>query len=235
MAININTVHQQVELLVNKAQGGGYLVAEDFNNFASIASTELFNEEYAEFQITQQITDNLKPFLLQVPLPVDQNGQVQYPLDYAYSCAIRTYKLEDYLLIKAQCDAAGKPINYNAINTTTVKIIDNDKIGWRESSSIFKPTIRKPTATFYDSYLQCKPVDLGVILLDYFRYPAIPVWGFTLGLNGLPAYNAATSTDFDWDAVSINKILCKICKYFGVEVREEELTKSMITLEQGNP
>jgi hypothetical protein len=64
--------------------------------------------------------------------------------------------------------------------------------------------------------------------MDYLKTPSTPVWGYTLDSFGLPIYDSATSTDFDWDENTENDLVRMVCLYFGVEVREYEFSKLVI-------
>lgn len=232
--IGVNYIYESCGALISKAQGGGYFSAANFNAYANMASIEFFNNEFAIFQDTQEITDNITPHLLNIILSVDSKGDVDYPSDYAYLAALRTYNIEDYLAIKTTCEANNKPIDYDAVRQVTVKVLDNDKIGKRMKSNLFRPTNELPVAILYNGYIQCYPIDLGVLIMDYFKYPVAPVWGFTV-VNGLQVYDPTTSTDFDWNPISANRLISLICRNFGIEVREDELIKDMMLIEKSQP
>lgn len=224
--VNVDTVYQAVLTLTNKFQGGGYLSPDEFNTFANIANLELMDEYFSSFQNTQKLTDSIKTFISTKTLMIDELGMMQYPSDYYFFAAMRTYKLEDYLAVKTKCEKNNTPINYRGIRQVNIKVIDNDKLGSLMSSDLFAPNEQYPVAIFYGDYIQIYPLNLGIGILDYLFKPPAVNWGFTIsGSTGLPIYNPETSTDFMWDDINQNSLIMKISRLLGVQIRETDLVQ----------
>lgn len=230
--VSINSTYTACLTLFNKFQGGGYLSPDEFNVYAQIVNTELLDEFFSSFQNTQKLTDSVKTFISTKTLMIDIMGKMQYPSDYYFFAAMRTFKLEDYLAVKNKCDATNTPINYTGIRQVDIKVVDNDKIGGIMASDMFAPSPAYPIAVFYGDYIQIYPINLGIGILDYLFQPPTPVWGFTInGATGLPVYNPTTSTDFAWDDINANSIIMKICRLAGLEVREMDFVQATSQLD----
>jgi len=230
--ININNLYQKVQQLSNKYQGSGYLPPNEFNRYVNMASLELLTQWFNVYQNTQRITDDIRRFIVTDKLPIDDYGRVEYPDDYIYFIALRTYNQKEYDEIKENCN--GTAVDYANISQVGVKLIDNDKLGNRMSSDLLRPTIEYPVGTMYSDYIQIYPTMLGMVQLDYLKKPQQAKWGYVTDVSGLPIYNAATSVDLDWHDSVGNKIIMKVCKYFGIEVRDAELTNAIAQTDKEN-
>ena len=232
--VSINSVVQKSFLLINKAQGGGYASDDDVTNFCNIINTAILNEDYERFQETQKLTDRVKSFIRKKQLYAPNTGQLAYPKDYFYFVALRTYKYDQFIKLKTECEATGKNPDYSSIPQVTIKSIDNDKLGILNQSEIYQPSVRFPYAVFYDEFIQIYPIDLGYCTLDYIQQPMPVKWATVIDpQTGLPVYDPINSIDFEWDATVENEIIKRFCQLFSVEVREEDLTKLSTVVEQG--
>jgi hypothetical protein len=122
------------------------------------------------------------------------------------------------------CEDGVSP-DFDKLVQVKTRLVGNDKLADILSSEVYHPTEQYPIATEYALGWRVYPDTIGMISLDYLRTPETPVWGYTIAANGLPAYNSATSTDFDWSSVTENQIIYLICSSFGIQISSEELTK----------
>ncbi len=233
MSISVDLIYNAVQQIVFKDVSTGYLDSVQYNVMANMATVELFNKYADEYQLTQRVTDKLLPFITQTQRPVDVNGKMLYPSDYVNRVAIRGF---DPDALKAAIDAhncdATVPINYASIKQISVTVIDNNKVGNRLDSTVIAPTLKRPIFTFYSGYGQFYPIDIGMCFFEYLRQPAEVIWNYTIGSEGLPVYNPTGSVDFSFSWLMRNELIIKICSYFGVSIREEELVQGANMLEQ---
>lgn len=208
--MTIDEVYRFVNFISNKVQSGT-VQPSNFNLTAQRAQMEYFERAYAVWQSTQNITDELKPFLTTSILSVDTFGKSAYPVDYVHSSSIRRNYIKS-----SSCNTA--PVAYEI----DVKEIDNDEIGSILSSSICAPTDRYPYVTYYDNYLQFFPKKPGVAFLDYLRKPKDPFWNFTV-VSNRPVFNPIGSQDFEFPDEAQNKIIFMMCSYLGINLREGDL------------
>lgn len=226
MSISVNQIYEAVQKLTLKDVGLGYLDPDQFNSLAQLTNVELFNKYVAIYQNTQLITDKMLAFIVKEVLPIDETGKMSYPTNYVNKIAVRAFDQASYDAEVARAKALNEAPNYNLIKQIKVKTIDNDKLGDRMDAGYLAPTKENPINTFYDTYNQFYPIDLGVCLFEYLKQPATPIWGYTTLPNGLPEYNPATSTDFSWNWNMQNEIIITIARYFGVSVSDQQLTQN---------
>lgn len=232
MATSVNDIYVSVQKQVQKELSTGYLDPAQFNSFANQAVVELFNKYASEFQNTSRVTDKILPFIISSVQPVDSIGKMIYPADYVNKVAIRAFDPDALDAATLVCDAdPDLQVNYNSLPQIKVKIIDNDKLGDRLSSSILKPDKYHPIVTFYYTFLKVNPITIGSIVFDYLKQPAEVVWAYTTDTYGLEVYDAANSVDFEFNWLMRNELIVKICSYFGVSVRESELVQASQLME----
>lgn len=229
--ISVDTIYQHVDYWISKELGSGYNSPPQFNALSQDANQFLFNKYSAGYQETQVITDKIRPFIKKSVLAVSGIGRIAYPSDYVRSIAVRAFEPITLAASIKLCDA-DNPIMYDNLPQINVKVIDNDKLGNRLSSKVVNPTSGRPIVSFYDTYLQVYPNDVGSVIFEYLRKPADPFWNYTIQANGLELYNPIGSVDFEWNWIAQNEIICKIAEYFGVSVREEQLIQATNMLEQ---
>lgn len=220
--ININTVYESVQQICNKSQNSGYTTPAEFNLYANMASQSLFNTLFSEFQRLEKITDLLRFFITKKSVSIDENGKMLFPDSYRYLLALRTYDKSKLDLIMDGCEDGIIP-NYNKLPQVGVQLIDNDKLWYRLESEILHPSYTNPIATIYSSYIQFYPVDLGTAIIDFLAEPITAEWKYTTDSYGLAVYDPITSIDYNWSPVAQNQLIMLICRYIGIEIRDEEL------------
>jgi hypothetical protein len=222
MSINVNLVYTSVQQILLKEIGSGYLSPDQFNSFANQATIEIFNRNAEIFQDTSRITEKLTPFIKRSVIQVDDTGKMNYPSDWVHTLAVRAYDPDGLDEAVEECDDDNPP-DYNTIKQIKVKVIDNDKLGDRLTSTIVAPTRYRPIVTMYSTYAQWYPIDVGAGVLDYLRKPLETVWAYTINGDDLEVYDPANSVDFEWNWQMRNELIITICKYFGVSVREDQI------------
>lgn len=226
MAVNVNTVFNAVNQLVLKDMGLGLLSVDQFNALAQLTNVQLFNKYFSIYQNTQLVTDKIIWAITKSPLPIDTTGKMDYPSDYVNKIAVRAFDEASYDAEMLRAKTLNIAPDYNLIKQIKVKTIDNDKLGDRMNAGYLAPTREHPINTFYSTYNQFYPIDLGVCMFEYLKQPDTPVWGYTTTSNGLPVYDPATSTDFSWNWNMQNEIIIGIAGLFGVSISEQQLIQN---------
>ena len=203
--MNINEGFTFLNFISNKNQSGT-VTPSQFNQLADRAQMEFFEKDYAQWQLTQDITDALSVFLKSLATSVPTDGRLIYPSDYLHTSSMRHYFVFN--------NGGGKEVS--------VEEVDNLEFGQRTQSEIVIPTLRHPIYTDYADYMQFEPKNIGLITMDYFRQPTSPVWGFTL-VNNRPVYNAATSTDWELPNETHSELVAIMASYLGINLRENDL------------
>lgn len=219
--MNIDEVYTFVRSLANKDQSG-YLKSAQFNQYAERAQMEVYMKRYgnpAEYQpgrpiprvaydMTQKIHDDLLPFITPFTMNVDKFGRGKYPVDYMHVSAF-TYTVH-------KDDGDSKVVE--------LEVIPDAKLGYRLSSPVVKPSKEYPICSMYGPYIQFYPSNLAVVKLSYLRKPVKPIWAFTI-VDGRELYDSANSVQLEFPEDVQNEICVRILSYFGISIRETDVTQ----------
>jgi hypothetical protein len=219
--VNISECFQWVKQNLNKEQSGSFS-PEEFNLACNVVSRELFNvkvglpETYAPgapyppqaYQITQKITDDLRNFIKDVSI-TKSNGFFPLPADYAAFSSL-SY---DYTLNQK----GGQPISEKRF----FDVVSDATFRMRQDDNVIMPTLKYPIATYRESGILVAPREITRLTLTYLRFPAIPVFGYTVGSNDEYVYDPTTSTQIDFPATLHPEFGMRVGRYFGITLREE--------------
>jgi len=234
MGVSVDIIYQRCQALSNKSAVGGWLNPTDFNNYANMASLSVVNQLFAQFQRTQKISDVIKPLVKRKQTWINSStGILQFPSDYLYFLSLRTYKRDKYLEVIKECGETPPTIkDFAGIPQIPIKLIDSDKLAVLNQSEKYTPNYEYPYAEETLSGFHIYPLDLGYALFTYLKQPAEVIWAYTTDpIYGLPIYDAANSVDFEYDDTAANMLVMEICKHFGIEIRDAELSQATSQLE----
>lgn len=206
MSVNINEFKEFCSFVANKTQIGGTLSPSQFNEIANRAQMVVFEKDRAIFIETQNISDYLSLFLKETITSVPPTGMVSYPSDFEHTASIRSYYVR----------AAG------GSTEIAVQPVKNYDWGDISSSQVQTPTKRFPKYTEFASEYRFLPFDIGTVMIDYFKTPIPPVWGYTVP-SGRPVYDPATSTDFEWDSFAFNNVAAVFLQMIGVNLKDGDI------------
>lgn len=208
MSVNINTFKVFVEFVSNKAQSGNTVSPSQFNAIANRAQMQLFEKDFQTFLATGSVSEFLKTFLKNSTTSVPVSGLLPYPSDWEHASAIRSYYVR----------AGGL--------STEIPVIEVKNSSWGaiSTSQLQVPSKRFPKYSEFGNGIRFLPKTIGTIMLDYFKTPTPPVWGFTT-VSGRPVYDASSSTDFEWDGFSLNNVASMYLSLIGVNLKDGELSQ----------
>lgn len=206
----------------NKEQSGNTLSPEQYNIILKAVNLYHFKrkigltEEYSigkpmpqqALEITQRIADDLSPFLVQLnPLTIDVVGEADLPTNYFYPVNIGY----DYV------DSNGTKYN------KAVEVLKQHELEIILGNSLKQPTKKNPACIIYDTYIQFYPIDLVYVRFNYYRLPNTPVYAYTIDINDNIIYNAAGSTELEWNELNQLDIAALILKEIGVNLQMTNL------------
>jgi len=206
MAVSIDYVHQLVYDLAAK-QLASFPSPNDFNNYAELASIDLFNyyndernKELIDVKMGQTINipNTLSDFVVYQAVMEQSGNEFLYPDDFMYDLALT-----------------------NSVSKADFKKVDPDKIFNYINSTIDAPSLDFP---IYMPLDQSRVVVYPTVIpsLTYLRKPITPVWAYTV-INNRPVYDPLTSVDFDWSPTEVYRLTMRILNYFGISIRDTEL------------
>jgi len=208
MPTNVDTFKKFTEFVANKVQSGGSISSDQFNLVAHRAQMQLFEKDYGTFLQSGQISEFLNTFLVNYVTNVPPTtGAIAYPSDYEHLASMRRYYV--------------KPTGSQEIPIEEVK-----DISWGEiyRSQLLTPTLQFPKFNAFATEFRFLPKNVGIVMVDYFKTPVAPVWGYTI-VNNAQAYDSSTSTDFEWDEYALNNVAAIYLSLVGVNIKDMELSQ----------
>lgn len=246
--IDINLFRINLLDTLNKWRSGT-IPPNRMDNFIQQASIELLNEKYLSASQNNKLDDDLSTFHRSVNLPVTapeglNYGLVTFPTDYNYYWQMRAFltgtaekpiscgcPTADNTACNAQTNLFQEEIPIQ--NLPIVKEVNVEKVDSGRWSAVlnhrFKsPTVDKPYCTEYDGGFKVAPRNLSIVTLDFYRLPVKAKFGYTIVQNvttGVPfyQYNAATSTQIEWNPQVQNELLDRVMKLCAVYLNSPNL------------
>jgi hypothetical protein len=201
----------------------------------------------ADYNLCLQII-NLDFFKLKVGLPEDyQVGQPYSRQGYELTFKITddVKHLRNRVLINKVGDNFPQPADFGAFSSARyphvfmdqgaqvmkerrIEIVTDEERNYRKSSALLQPVIKKPIANYVNGGLEVDPSEVERIYFTYLRLPVQPVYRYIRNANDEDIQDPNNpSTQLDWPVTVHNDIWVRICRYFGINLREQELVNYM--------
>ena len=228
--INVNELKIFIDFIANKDQSGNSYSIDQLNVLFQSANIDLFKlryglpEDYQPgfplprqfYEATQKMRDDLRVCKEVITLNVDSDGFMSLPSDYVHKTAIQYLKA----INPEDCD--GPP----DVKRRPVESLDDDKWTERSSSTIKGPSFDFPIANFLKDGIRFLPKNIGTVEFSYLRIPKRPNWAFTI-VDDVEVYDSNSSVDFEWNEILFTDISKIILGYMGINLRDEELKRSV--------
>ena len=214
--------HNFVRYILQKERGG-WVAPEEIDDVLYRGGWIFYNKEFDSYAINQELKDSLSTFSTKFSFVTTDNAQIQLPINpLANPC------YEHLLSIFVQyTDNKNKSIRYKSI-----KLLSEDEIAERLDSQILMPTATDPTGEQLSAGLfQLYP---KVILSGngyYLRQPVKPVFVYTMNDRAV-IYDKAASTQMEWNASSMNKVLILAIELAGVNIGDRDIVQYAETKNQ---
>lgn len=214
MADEINYIKVASEELCNKYQGIGYFDNVEYNTIIKLSQLDEINYQRQAFESGSIKSDNLRTLKRTKQDVVDGFGKFYFPSDYMFFDSARS--------ISFYKDSFGNQKS----NVIGVDILKDNEIGDRLSSQIKQPTKDNPCAVIYSDHLQFYPYGVNTVTISYLKKPEDPVWNFT-EVNNEQGYTYVGSTNIELPSQLIPSLIMRVCAYFGVTVRQQDIVSYM--------
>jgi len=165
------------------------------------------------FEITQKMTQDLRRFKVfmgkkgTAPLMLDTNGYADVPSDMYYPSSF-TYQY--FTSFKDRW--------------RTVDVLTDEEYDKRLGSAVEQPTKYWPVCNFQKDFIRFVPIDMQYINFNYIRYPVDPEYVMKLE-NNIPEYDAANSTELEWDETNQIDIMMLVLVDLGMFLKREDIIK----------
>lgn len=213
MPVNINTFKILADVIMNKVQSGNSVTPAQVGIIADAAQMQAFEEDRIKFLKTGDSTDYLDWFLKTTVLnPNTLTGYAPYPSDFQHTAGVRAY--------------------YNGVERP-VDLVENKAWGEVQASELMQPTRLFPKYTEFAGEYRFLPKNVGIVMLDYWKRPVVPVWGYTI-VNNVPVYDASASTNFEWEVFAMNRVLAIYLQMCGCNLKDGQLEAFATQFKQEN-
>lgn len=217
--MDINKLYVYIgKTIANKAQTGN-LTPADFNSLIPRAFSQWTYKTYDDmtdgrgWQSHQTVTDDLRFLLVRNKImQVSSDGSLNVPEDYLHLSSIN-YNYSR--LYKGKTITKLKPVDI---------VRDNERSAFT-NSEIYAPLLdskKYVIASFFDTYLQFYPSDIGRVEFTYLRKPKDPVWAFKVE-NNRPVYDKDNSIDLEAPDEAVDEIAMIALSLLGINLRDQEL------------
>jgi len=226
-AYSVDDIYQLVNFICNKKQSGA-VGPDAYNNLLKMINLEMFKvhaglpEEFQyngavprrAWQSSTKITDILFPFHKVRFIAKAANEHFPIPDDYAAFSSMMRVEVAD-----TNC-------NDTVIKKTwrRIEFVTEAERADRLPSLLKPPTMRHPIGAYYGLGILVNPEEIMRIRLAYLRYPATPFRNYD-NVNDEDKYVALGSVQLEWPAIAQNDFIIRICRYIGINIREEELVR----------
>lgn len=203
MARSISDIVNFIQYLVRKERGIFLLPSQCTANLDT-AQLDVFEGYFKLYGMNQEIHDALRKFRVYYQFASDASGFVTYPADYQHIVGPA----------------------FTVTGSTVQEIIpknEDEFIGALLSQmrpvSLSAP-ISRETTTGFSIY----PQSLQIGFFTYLKRPATPVYAYTQVGRAI-TYDAANSTQLEWEDSYINAIIARSLKYVGLNMSEQEISQ----------
>lgn len=224
MQFSVYTVWQICEDLSVKHGTGNTISPDQFNRQLALQPLKYFEVNAKSFEENYRFTETLSPFKVSVlNAAIDSNGKLTIPDDYCHFASL----LYRYTYTNKH--------GINVPKSNSLSLLPEAKFKSRLNHSYKHPSGTKPIVCMQDGCFQFAVASTppaygninqyGKIDLEYLRYPAVPVLGYTTDADDNIIYDTATSTQFDFKDIDIMKIIPYILFAIGERLDAEYIQK----------
>lgn len=209
--INIDEIYENTVSMAQKAKHGAIRVV-DFNRYANLANTDLFNERIGTVRdyyklgkaiptvtpsMTKQVEHLLRPFFVPNYVTPVVAGMADLPVGLEFVDSI----------------------SYDGV---AVKWVPKNKEDNYLNSSIDFPTEEYPIYIDEANDVRIHPSSITQVEVSYYKSPVVVKWNYTL-VNGRPVYSASGSVNFEWDSSQKLELITRILGYIGITIKDMNL------------
>lgn len=216
--IRVDEIKRRLDFLANKEMSGGYSLP-DFNSALRMANEDLMLLSYGhpsqsrpgtiQYEVTQKIKDDLRPFKASASIPRNENGVFPIPEDYVHV----TGQLSTIINNCSGEEAIGR----------SVDMVTDSQLGRRLNDSLTKPTEKHPIMVTSSDHFEVWPESISSIKITYIRKPVDPVYAVTLDDNDIEQFDEESSVNLEWPSIMTNDITRLVASYVGLAIKDSDL------------
>lgn len=219
----INDVRNMVDFVLNK-ESRGYITPLQFNTFAKQAQQEVVDDYFYDYNkslVGKNSRTNYKEIIKKAKEGMDVFAVP--PTSLVFDTVTDLFKAPSDL--------------YTAItlmyNDKEIEEIPRDKLSYFLTNTLVGPSVFYPGYIKYNNNYKVYPETIETnVKLMYFRNPKDPNWTYEM-ISGSPLFNQSKQgfQDFEVGFEDKFKLIVKILKYSGLNIREADIVGAAIALE----
>lgn len=209
MAVNVDTVYQQVLAIANKEQRG-YITPQEFNLLAHRAQLQIFEEYFVDIKKAYLKPGNSSEASDELDVLLERLAVHRFTATAAPNAP--DHQLASFFKVLN--------VSYNGIEIPEVDARRALKLNAHPLSA---PTLDHP---FYvrtgESKITIYPFIDAAVVVDVVEKPYRPSWGYVV-VNEKPLYNTNTSTNFDLHESEEQNLVNRILELAGITMKKQDL------------
>lgn len=253
MPISLGPLYNDFQSYVNTFQGGWFRPQTDFQNACNNISNDLWEKWTRQAEKSQEIIDNLAPFLRSqnrttVPQAASY-AKFDPPKDYGrYASARIIVQGADTCircagLVTDADQGACSETDVESQEAVTQKYYENicerqvDKIDDQRWGAVcdhltHKPTLQNPKITQIDGGFKVAPRSVSVVVLDYYIRPTDAVFGYVKAPGNVQTGAGdqiifdPKSTPLQWPSTVVNEFLIRLGERYGLFTRDQFMAQA---------
>jgi hypothetical protein len=221
----INDIYNLTRFILNK-ESRGYITPLQFNAFAKQAQQEIVDDYFNDYskesmsriarasdkQLSRRTREAMDTFISQ---PIDLTS------NYNSTTQVFNEPSDVYYTIN---------LTYNG---NEIELLDRDKMSYHLQDDFSGNSVFYPTYVKYAKSYKVFPLTItSGVKLTYFRNPKDPNWTYTV-VNDNPVFNSSLPgyQDLEIGFDDKFKIIIKILKYAGLNIREADIVQASMAYE----
>lgn len=221
----INDIRNITNFILNK-ESRGYITPFQFNSFAKQAQQEIVDsyfDEYNKYVVGKNLRSNVKELLKSVKESIDV---------FMVSPTTLSYNISTGLFVSPANLYFSTTLIYN--ENVEVEELPRDKMTYYLQDDFSGNSVFYPTYVKYNNDFKVYPSTIvNNIKLVYFRNPTDPNWTYEMfGDDAIFNPSGSGYQDFEVGNDDKFKLITKILKYCGINLRESEILQVVDSLNQ---
>ena len=206
----------------------GHFRPKSFEYALHEASIEIFNELRKEWQKSQIVSDNLRPFFKSAQKQISnlpKGGMIDYPDDYSMFSSLRFFtKATGGSGVLIDCDIIDDDRSCRPLREEDkvamlaaeelveheISKIDNMRWGAFCAHQFIPPSLDNPGCTQYNDGFKVLPKKIGIVVLDYLAIPERPKFIYTKGPRNAFICDPLKCTNMLWGDEILPELMSRI-------------------------
>ena len=232
MAVNIDTVYQRVLTLANKEQRG-YITPQEFNLLANHDQMEIFDQYFHDIKQAERVGGSDQEYSDALSMLYAKIGMFEMERGDSWM-ATNMLNIVGGLNIPSEIYKVGNV----KVGTASAELLSTKDFELARINPLTVPNIQRPIATINRFGLLVAIDASGVAItgtglnmsISFMQRPTKVEWAYVI-VNDKPLYNGNMAQDFELHPSEETRLVYKILKLAGVNLKAQEIVQVGQTLE----